>query len=250
MKVGTQIYIAGKSDVGLQRANNEDALAILDGGNVCVVADGMGGHLGGEVASSMVTDAIRVEFLNSAGTITDPKEIARRLVSVIEEANAEIHARGNRDAKLRNMGTTVVAAVFQGSSIIYASVGDSRIYRLRNGKLEQLTEDHSWVGELRKRNLISNEDARNHPLRNIITRALGMEKDVDVDCTIAQTQPGDLYLFCSDGLTDLVNEQEMQETLAGCGGDIDAAIDNLIEAANDYGGIDNITVGIARVDAA
>ncbi|MCA8939696.1 MAG: serine/threonine-protein phosphatase, partial [Planctomycetes bacterium] len=169
MDVGLLLDIVAASDVGLQRSNNEDAFLVLEAEKFCVVADGMGGHLGGEVASSMVTETLREVFANPPAEFEKPEAILQRLMAAIQKANFDIYTRGNSDSRLRNMGTTVVATLFHGGNVIFASVGDSRIYRLREGVLTQITEDHSWVGELRKKNLISEEDARNHPLKNIIT---------------------------------------------------------------------------------
>lgn len=249
MDVGLLLDIVAASDVGLQRSNNEDAFLVLEAEKLCVVADGMGGHLGGEVASSMVTEILREAFTAPPAEYEAVEVILERLLGAIQLANREIYNRGNSDPRLRNMGTTVVSTLFHGTKVIFASVGDSRIYRLRDGVLKQITEDHSWVGELRKKNLISEEDARNHPLKNIITRALGMEEDVDVDGTWEETQSGDVYLLCTDGLTDLVEDGQIQETLKRLVNDLDEAVNALLDCANDEGGADNITVGLCKVIA-
>ena len=233
------------SDVGLQRTNNEDSYLVLDSQRLAVVADGMGGHLGGEVASRMVTSAISEQFhVSDGGSLQQTQDT---LVATIESANSAIFKRGNADSRLRNMGTTVVAAQFSPSRVVYASVGDSRIYRYHDGRLRQTTEDHSWVGELRKKNLISEEDARNHPLKNIITRALGMESTVLVDANVADALPGDIFLLCSDGLTDLVLDSEIARIMGLHKDNLQAMASALIETANDLGGIDNITVLLCRI---
>lgn len=249
MKVGLLAEIVAASDVGLQRSSNEDAFLVLEDRNLCVVADGMGGHLGGEVASHMVTSILSEEFSRNGhvGAETTPAAIGEVLAGCICQANSQIYQRGNSDARLRNMGTTVVATLLHNDHIVFASVGDSRIYRVREGKLTQISEDHSWVGELLKKNLISEEDARHHPLRNIITRALGMEDTVDVDVDVEETCPGDVYLLCTDGLTDLVDDAEILKLVTTHQHDLDLLANALLDAANAQGGADNITVGLCRI---
>lgn len=168
------------TDVGLQRKNNEDSCATVDASGLCVVADGMGGHLGGEIASGLAIETV-TEAFKSRPKEYDERKDAELLTKCIKNANKEIYRRGNADPALKNMGTTIVAVAFARDYVVLANVGDSRIYRMRDGALAQVSEDHSWVGELRKKNLISEEDARSHPLKNIITRALGMEPGVEVD---------------------------------------------------------------------
>lgn len=236
------------TDVGLQRKNNEDSCALIEEAGLCVVADGMGGHLGGEIASNIAIEAVTEAFKDRPRNGQDERKDAELLSKCIKSANKEIYRRGNADAALKNMGTTIVAAVLAGDYIVTANVGDSRIYRVRDKKLEQVTEDHSWVGELRKKNLISEEDARSHPLKNIITRALGMEPSVEVDVKWEKARSGDLYLLCTDGLTDLVPDGEIAEKILSSGDDLDAMARALIETANAAGGTDNITVGLCRVE--
>lgn len=235
------------TDVGLQRKNNEDSCSVLEDAGLCVVADGMGGHLGGEIASNIAISSIIEAFRDGTGDERNERKDSQLLTRSIKSANKEIYRRGNSDSSLKNMGTTIVAAVLHGSYIVTANVGDSRIYRLRDGKFQQLTEDHSWVGELRKKNLISEEDARSHPLKNIITRALGMEPSVEVDIKWEKAQSGDLYLLCTDGLTDLVPDAEILKVLRDKGDELDDLAATLINEANSAGGTDNVTVGLCRV---
>jgi len=249
MAVSVTVDMVARTDVGLQRSNNEDSFLLMESAGLLAVADGMGGHLGGEVASSIVAEVLAAEFQSPFTPEIDDESIKNRLGEAVLRANVEIHTQGNSDVRLRNMGTTVTAAIFHGSRIIYASVGDSRLYRLRGDELEQVSEDHSWVGELRRKNLISAEDARRHPLKNIITRALGMESSVDVDTGIDEVQPGDIYLLCTDGLTDLVWNHEIADLLKQNVNDLEAAATKLLAAANDMGGIDNITVGLCRISS-
>ena len=241
------VQMVTATDVGLQRKNNEDSCALDEGSGLCVVADGMGGHLGGEIASNIAIESVTEAFKERSSDGNDERKDAELLTKCIKSANKEIYRRGNADAALKNMGTTIVASVLCGGYIVTANVGDSRIYRVRDGKFEQITEDHSWVGELRKKNLISEEDARSHPLKNIITRALGMEPTVEVDVKWEKAKAGDLYLLCSDGLTDLVPDGEIYEKIKAGGDDLSAIAQALIEAANAGGGTDNITVGLCKV---
>ena len=242
------VQMVTATDVGLQRKNNEDACALVEEAGLCVVADGMGGHLGGEIASNIAIETVTEAFKNRPSAGQDERKDAELLTKCVKTANKEIYRRGNADAALKNMGTTIVAVVLAGDYLVTANVGDSRIYRLRDGKLQQITEDHSWVGELRKKNLISEEDARSHPLKNIITRALGMEPTVEVDVKWEKAKSGDIYLLCSDGLTDLIPDSEISEKMLGGGDKLDAISKALIDAANAAGGTDNITVGLCRVE--
>lgn len=241
------VQMVTATDVGLQRKNNEDACVLVEEAGLCVVADGMGGHLGGEIASNIAIETVSEAFNNRPRNGQDERKDAELLTKCVKNANKEIYRRGNADAALKNMGTTIVAVVLSGDYIVTANVGDSRIYRLRESKLEQITEDHSWVGELRKKNLISEEDARSHPLKNIITRALGMEPTVEVDVKWEKAKSGDLYLLCSDGLTDLVPDADIAKVLNAGDDKLEAVAAALIEAANAAGGTDNITVGLCKV---
>lgn len=242
------VQMVTATDVGLQRKNNEDSCIVVEEAGLCVVADGMGGHLGGEIASNIAIETVSEAFKGRPRNGQDERKDAELLSKCIKTANKEIYRRGNADAALKNMGTTIVAVVLSGDYIVTANVGDSRIYRMRDGKLQQITEDHSWVGELRKKNLISDEDARSHPLKNIITRALGMEPTVEVDVKWEKAKAGDVYLLCTDGLTDLVPDAEISRKMAASGSNLSAMATALIETANTAGGTDNITVGLCRVE--
>jgi protein phosphatase len=220
---------------------------LVEEAGLCVVADGMGGHLGGEIASNIAIDTITEAFKGRPRDGQDERKDAELLSKCVKTANKEIYRRGNADAALKNMGTTIVSLVLAGDYVVTACVGDSRIYRMRDGKFEQITEDHSWVGELRKKNLISEEDARAHPLKNIITRALGMEPTVEVDVKWEKARAGDLYLLCTDGLTDLLPDAQISQRIVAGNGNLNTIAATLIEAANSAGGTDNITVGLCKV---
>jgi serine/threonine protein phosphatase PrpC len=228
------------SDTGRQRRGNEDAF--LERAPLFVVADGMGGAQAGEVASR-----IAIELFADGLNIDEAADPAERLAARAEEANAEIHARAQDDAELTGMGTTLTAAYVGPSEISIAHVGDSRAYRFHDGHLERLTHDHSLVEELIRQGQLTEAEAEEHPQRSIITRALGPEPDVDVDMVTLEGIDGDVYLLCSDGLTSMVQESEIERIVAKSR-TLDAAGRELIAAANKAGGRDNITVILFRLE--
>src|SRR5947209_17923831 len=227
---------ASRSDVGRQRQSNEDAY--LGRWPRFAVADGMGGARAGEVASRMAVEAF---------DRTPPSGSAEeQLAAVARTANDEIYRLAQEDSSRTGMGTTLTAAVVRDGEISIGHVGDSRLYRFRDGELERLTEDHSLVEELVKRGQLTPEDAEVHPQRSIITRALGPEPEVQVDTHTHTGRDGDIYLICSDGLTGMVSEEEIQEILTARES-LAGAADRLIQAANAAGGKDNITVVLFRL---
>src|SRR5512133_2114245 len=228
---------AGKSDVGRQRSSNEDSLLVQP--PFFVVADGMGGARAGEVASQIATDAFGEES-------TDEMPPERRLEQIARGANKRIYELAAADESRRGMGTTLTAAMVVGDEVSIGHVGDSRAYRLRDGKLEQLTKDHSLVAELERTGQISPEAAEHHPQRSIITRALGPEPDVDVDTYTLTGKAGDVYFLCSDGLTGMISDDEASSILRSAES-LDEAAEGLIRAANQSGGKDNITVVLFRL---
>ena len=221
-----------RSDVGRQRDANEDAA--VEAEPLFMLADGMGGAQAGEVASQT---AARV-FEAGAGGDGTPEQ---RLTRLVREANRQIFDMAQADESKRGMGTTLTAALVEGDGVTVAHVGDSRGYRMREGELEQLTHDHSLVAELERSGRISPEDAVDHPSRSVITRALGPEPDVEVDAHTHSGRTGDLYLLTSDGLTDMISDDEIAAILRGTTS-LDEAAGSLIRAANQSGGKDNITV--------
>ena len=229
---------ASLTDVGRQRQSNEDSY--LDREPVFAVADGMGGARAGEVASRMA-----VEAFDDQGDGGSPED---RLRHVATEANRRIYEMAQSDTEHAGMGTTLTAAMVTGREVAVGHVGDSRLYRLRGGKLERLTEDHSLVEELVRQGRLSPEEAENHPQRSIITRALGPEPDVDVETFTHTARDGDVYLICSDGLSGMVSEDDITAILERADS-LDAAARELVEAANGAGGKDNITVVLFRVAA-
>src|SRR3954470_19085429 len=230
------VEYAGASDVGRQRESNEDALFVAP--PMFAVADGMGGARAGEVASELATKAFEEH-----GESGDPPE--RQLTEIAQEANRRIYQLASEDESRRGMGTTLTGAMVTGQEGAIGHVGDSRAYRLRDGKLEQLTNDHSLVAELERTGQISPEAAEHHPQKSIITRALGPEPDVEVDTYTITGKPGDLYMLCSDGLTGMISDDEVSSILRGSE-TLEEAAEALIRAANQSGGKDNITVVMFR----
>jgi serine/threonine protein phosphatase PrpC len=227
-----------RSDTGRQRRDNEDnAFACAP---VFVVADGMGGAQAGEVASKIAVESFERGLPDSGS----PEE---RLAVRVREANLQIHELSRTDRERAGMGTTLTAAYVDDNSLAIAHVGDSRAYLFRDGTLERLTQDHSLVEELVRQKKLTPEQAAGHPQRSIITRALGPEANVEVDTWTYPVRAGDILLLCSDGLTTMISEGQVTEIL-GRGGPLDGIADALIDAANEAGGRDNITVVLFRLD--
>ena len=235
---------AARTDVGMRRQDNEDRYAIVPGLGLFLVADGMGGHKAGQVASQIAAEAaIRaIEALQGA-TVS----LAERLRHAVACANREIFLAAQADAELAGMGTTLVAMLFGEERLALAHVGDSRAYLLRRGRLRGLTDDHSIVAELLRRQAISEEAARAHPHRHVLTRALGVRPRIEPDLAEMTPQPGDVFVLCSDGLTTHVGDDEIAALVEG-DVDLEAAAGRLVEAANAAGGQDNVTVLLLRVE--
>ncbi len=223
---------AGATDTGRRRRHNEDSYVCEP--PLFAIADGMGGAQAGEVASRLAAAVLEE-------TRGDDLAGEQLVAELIQEANRRVFQRSSEDAAVSGMGTTMTVALVadDAASLVIGHVGDSRAYRIRGGALEQLTHDHSLVGELIRSGRLSPEEAESHPQRSVITRAVGTEPDVDVDTFTTETEPGDIYLLCSDGLTDMLSDAEIQGLVAG--NELDRALDGLIRAANSNGGEDNIT---------
>ena len=229
---------AGFTDPGRKRRRNEDSFVIDP--PLFAVADGMGGAQAGEVASRLAAAAFR-EFHDA-----DDLDPEKRLAAIIKEANRRIYERAADDAQVSGMGTTITAALVAADALVIGHVGDSRAYRLRGGKFEQLTDDHSLVADLVRSGRITPEEADTHPQRSVITRALGTDREVDVDTFTVQAESDDLFLICSDGLTTMVDDEEIRDLVTRAG-DLEQAGKGLVKAANKAGGEDNITVVLFRV---
>jgi protein phosphatase len=230
------------SDVGRQRTSNQDccgmAVAPGDGARLWIVADGMGGHAGGEVASRLAVDAAIASFSAGGG------DLAERLRAAIVAANRAVLAAAQQDRALTGMGTTAVALALADETMCVANVGDSRAYRVRRNRIEQLTQDHSVVAELVRRGHLSEDEAMLHPRRHEVLRSLGFEWDLDVDVDAADAAAGDIFLLCSDGLSGVVDDAEIAALCAKRRPS--EAARALVDAANARGGPDNITVQVVR----
>lgn len=250
------IHASGDTSVGMKRNHNEDNYAVLSDEDLFIVADGMGGHASGEVASQMAIDTMR-EFFRA--TSQDPEATwpykmdktrgyqENRLITGIKLANLRIYESAQRNAGQRGMGTTVVAALAVEDGVLIGHVGDSRVYRVRDGRLTQLTEDHSLLNDYIKMKRLTEEEIANFPHKNVIVRALGMKESVKVDCILDKPETGDVYLLCTDGLSGPVSDDEIREITNAHVGDLNDGVKNLIERANQNGGPDNITVVLMKV---
>jgi PPM family protein phosphatase len=246
-----------RSDVGRKRKGNEDALSLNREQGLFVVADGMGGHAAGEVASRVAVDAIE-EFVTVTGgndEITWPYGLddsisydGNRLKTAIRHANRCVIEAMRQSSEYEGMATTVAAVLVDGDMANLAHVGDSRIYLWSQAELRQLTVDHSWVNEQIQNGIISPEQARSHPLRNVVTRALGGRSELVVDVQSRRVKPGELLLLCSDGLTTMVPDVDIARILAATNGDVARAAQSLVDEANERGGEDNITVVLLRFE--
>ncbi len=243
----------GSTDVGLLRTHNEDCFDVNDKYHVYIVADGMGGHNHGEIASQIAVASMRnfiAENMDQDGTLpigydSNLRYHSNHLKRSIHTAHDHVLKAIREDGSLLGMGTTVVGAMHREQIVAIAHVGDSRGYRLRCGHLELLTQDHTWVNEQVVAGYLSEEQAKSHPLKNVVTRALGGDSDIVVDVIETQIQDGDLFLLCSDGLTTMLSDEEIHERLVA-DGSLDQIGRTLIHDANARGGFDNITVVLFR----
>lgn len=240
-----------QTDPGRTRENNEDSVAFDEPTRLAVLADGMGGYNAGEIASGMATAFIKSEmarWLSEVGQHAQGKEIRRALEICVDNANLSIFSAANSNSHYSGMGTTLVVGVFQGTTLLLGHIGDSRCYRLRGRQFAQITKDHSLLQEQIDSGLLTLEQAATAPNKNLVTRALGVEDAVMLELNEYQVQPGDLYLMCSDGLTDMVDDAEISNILEGSSS-MEQKADRLVSVANEHGGRDNITVLLVQVDA-
>lgn len=252
-----RLEYSARTDTGRKRKGNEDSFIINDEEGLFVVADGMGGHAAGEVASRLAVESIE-EFVRMTGSdreITWPFEIddtmpldANRLKIALRLANRKVIKFPEERHEYQGMATTVVSMLFSDSTIYIGHVGDSRAYRVRDGRISQLTNDHSWVNEQVVSGVLTSNQARNHPLRNVVTRAVGSRWDLQVDLLTEDAKDGDLYLLCSDGLSTMLEDDEILQILKA-ESTAEAACEKLIERANEAGGEDNITAIVIRCQA-
>ena len=245
----------GATDVGLRRQLNEDSLVNDENLGLYIVADGMGGHNAGETASKLATETVLNFFLRSVEEeeITWPYGIdpklsleANRLRTAIMLANKRVWKEADNRRDYTGMGTTIVAAVAKPDTVTFASAGDSCAYRIRDDRIEQVTIDDSWVQVAITEGVLNPEEAENHPMRNIITKAVGAKEDIETALHEEQFLENDLYLLCSDGLHGMISDEEILNNVIGSGGEPEESVHGLIQAANDNGGKDNVTVLILR----
>ena len=252
-----RIEVAGHTHVGMKRNHNEDNFLILPDENLCCVADGMGGHSSGEIASKIAVEELaeffRMTSRDEEATWPFKMEKSRnydenRLATGIKLANKSIYDKASSDAKYKGMGTTIVSVHFIHGTAYVGHVGDSRVYFFRQGVLKQLTEDHSLLNDYLKAKKLTPEEIENFPHKNVIVRALGMRETVQVDVSKVEPREGDVFLLCSDGLSGMVTDPQMQEILASTP-ELEKACSRLIEMANAAGGNDNVTCVLARYHA-
>jgi protein phosphatase len=234
------VEYAWRTDIGRVRSRNEDSVAVDAGSGLLVVADGMGGHNAGDVASRMAIEGVIGAMQGSTG------EDDERLVAAVRQANQAIYDAAGEDYERSGMGTTVVAVWLRPTRLVVAHVGDSRLYRLRDGVIESLTRDHSQVQDLVDRGILTPAQARASTRKNFLSRALGTDPDVVIDSAAHTPAAGDVYLLCSDGLTNMVEDEEIVAIIRSSAS-LAEATELLVSQANQYGGRDNISVALARL---
>ena len=252
-----KVRYAGNTHVGMKRSHNEDNLFVLQEENLYMVADGMGGHASGEVASKMAVETVAEFFRETAKDedVTWPYKMEKgkryeenRLSAGIKLANLRIFETAAQNSSQRGMGTTIVALNLTGNTAYLGHVGDSRIYRLRGDELVQVTEDHSLLNDYIKMKDLTEQEIEAFPHKNVIVRALGMKETVQVDVAAEEPQPGDLYMLCSDGLNGMITDNTIRELMIAHRDDLETGCNALIQAANEGGGNDNITVVLVEVN--
>ncbi len=249
------LEIVNISDVGCKRPHNEDSTASDETLGILILADGMGGYAAGDVASTIAVtrtyNAIISGIQSSTILEIDKKSGLNKnsilIRGAINSANLSIYKMSQEEEQCHGMGTTIVAAIVYNDRISIANVGDSRLYRLRTEDFRQLTKDHSLVQELIDRGIFSCEEAEKNAPKNLVTRALGLKSKIEVDIVEDQIAADDIYLLCSDGLTDMVKDEEIHLTIGKYSANLALAAENLVETAKRYGGDDNITVILARI---
>ena len=246
------LAVASNTDPGVVRSFNEDSVATDSEIGVMVLADGMGGYKAGDVASSLATTIIMDELRQllrkvRPGRTDSANEVAKAIREAVKHANQTIFRSAQSSPNFQGMGTTLVVLLFYDNRVLMAHIGDSRLYRLRHDRLELMTTDHSLLQEQVTLGLITSEDAKVSHNRNLVTRALGVEQHVALDLRVEQAVPGDIYVLCSDGLNDMVDESDMELVLNSLRSNLALAAKQLVMIANDNGGHDNISVILSQV---
>jgi protein phosphatase len=258
MNLADALEIVGHSDPGMVRSHNEDSIANDSRNGLAILADGMGGYNAGEVASGMATTVLMTELQSSLAQRApfehDPDSgaelrtaAARMLREQIAKANQSIYAASQSQPQYSGMCTTLVMAVFYDNKMTVAHIGDSRLYRLRGAEFSQVTRDHSLLQEQIDSGMITPEEAKHSQNKNLVTRALGIDPTVEPEIHDFETRPGDIFLLCSDGLSDMVADDEIGLTLETLGGNLNLAAQQLVQMANDNGGRDNVSVLLVKV---
>lgn len=250
-EVQTQVKIAGFTDIGLRRTHNEDHIGFNQNLGIAVLADGMGGHQAGEIAAQMAVSSVLESLQNlvsqqNPGSITS-SQLLEYVSHTISDSNCKIFEAAESQQEHKGMGTTVVAAVVNGNRCYAGHVGDSRLYLFRNRQLKRMTRDHSLVQDLIDKGFYTEAEARNAHVGHVVTRALGTRSDVEVDTIYHDLEPHDVLMLCSDGLSDMVADWQIEETLHEQGEDLNRAAKKLIGLANMQGGKDNISVILMQV---
>ncbi|MDY0059303.1 MAG: Stp1/IreP family PP2C-type Ser/Thr phosphatase [Myxococcota bacterium] len=250
-----RLEFAGSTHVGMKRNHNEDSLLLLPEQNLFIVADGMGGHASGEVASRLAVETVAEFFKETAedDEVTWPYKLSKdrhyeenRLINGVMLANLRIWETATAEAAKKGMGTTIVTTLFANGGAYVAHVGDSRIYRLGGGKIAQVTEDHSLLNDYLKMKQLTPEEIESFPHKNVIVRALGMKETVKVDTNFIKPEVDDIFLMCSDGLSGMISDDDMLRIVTANITNLEQACNELIAEANANGGVDNITVILAR----
>lgn len=255
MDIEDALDIVSQTHPGMVRSHNEDSVATEPACGLVVLADGMGGYNAGEVASGIAVSVLATEIKHSMESLlpeeADPfsgeDNAVVMLRDYVQKANSSIFHAAESQPQYSGMGTTIVSALFYDNRVAVAHVGDSRMYRLRNGVFEPITRDHSLLQEQIDSGMISKEDARTSKNKNLVTRAVGIDAEVDAEVHVYDVQVGDLYLLCSDGLNDMVSDEEIGDTLQMLQANLSLAAEQLIQLANDNGGRDNVSVILVKV---
>jgi protein phosphatase len=240
--------VAVRSDIGRVRTNNEDAFLADSDRGLFIVADGMGGIIGGEVASGLAVKAVSEYLLDHLGANAGTEDISTALMVALVEANRQIRERADRQTELRGMGTTIILALVQGDTASLAHVGDSRAYLVRGDAIRQLTEDHSVVAQIVKAGTITGDEARSHKLKHVLSQALGSSPSLTPGLRTIRLRRGDSIMLCTDGVTDMVEDVELASIVRTCAENVERACEEIVARANENGGRDNITVVILHRD--
>ncbi|MEX2132276.1 MAG: Stp1/IreP family PP2C-type Ser/Thr phosphatase [Pseudohongiellaceae bacterium] len=251
LQESTALEIAGYSDPGLAREHNEDCIGFDSSRGIAILADGMGGHQAGEVASRMAVDdllySLSEQMRADSRSFSAPAQMFELVCSTIAVSNRRIYEAAEANSGQTGMGTTIIAAVLQGKYLYAGHVGDSRLYLFREGKLRRITRDHSLIQDLIDKGFYTEDEARGAAISHVVTRALGTTAEVEVDLIQQATCHEDVFLLCSDGLTDMLDDRQIEEVLLENCSSLESSARNLIKVANFQGGKDNISVILMRV---